>query len=307
MQGGRRRGSSLTDSTNCSAEWHGRLGGGAIFRVDASDRSEGDDSISRNQPPSDGAAVWGWVYENYLMPAVIERFEAGKLEGHTEIRRVQVVFRLGSKPLIRLDGEVRGREVIEPRPALGPTQDPDGFREQNVASVELSADESALGHVTAILTGASPGITVRGVADTDSITHELDGATRYIRAAVRLLGDPKLPDDPLYDAFADAAHTAAEMLARAELYRLPDHRPLNSHRTVRARYHLWAKAGHSELRFPRLLDSTAHWQRDAKYDRAKFSLTPAQAADCIQALREMQRHAEHRPRRTLSLPVRMCC
>jgi hypothetical protein len=131
----------------------------------------------------------------------------------------------------------------------------------------------------------------------------LDGVVHYVAAAERQLGDPTVPDVPLYEAFADNAHTAAEMVARAELRRLPDDVPFKKHNYVRARYHEWAKLGNTEMVFPKLLDSTADWQRRAKYDRSTFSLTPAEAADCMRTLNDMHRHARRRPREAISFPA----
>jgi hypothetical protein len=70
---------------------------------------------------------------------------------------------------------------------------------------------------------------------------------------------------------------------------------------VRSRYHLWAKLGNTNPLFATLLSSLAEWQKSAKYERSKFSLTVAMAADCMETIAEMRRHAERRPRRLLSI------
>ena len=132
------------------------------------------------------------------------------------------------------------------------------------------------------------------------IESELEGAAEFIDSAKRALEGSAL------GSFADAAHTATEMLARAELLRLPDPR-LNSartHDTVRSRYHLWARLGNTDPRFAALLSSLAEWQRSAKYERSKFSLTVAKAADCMETIAEMQCHAERRPKRRLAIAGR---
>jgi hypothetical protein len=100
------------------------------------------------------------------------------------------------------------------------------------------------------------------------------------------------------------AFPAAEMLARAELLRLPDPR-INSaktHGTVRSRYNLWGRLGITDPRFAVLLNSLGELQEKAKYRRSQFVLTPSKAAEYLETLRDMRRHVELRPKRTVSLP-----
>jgi hypothetical protein len=271
--------------------------------VDPSEPSAADNFDSGD--PSDGTAIWTWTCERHLRGEIADRLKDGTLDRDGVIRRIQVVFRPGSQPSVRLDGEVRGWEVVEgrlPGPLLGDTS-ADESTDQNVAAFELPAAEAGLGHVTAVLAASDIRITFQGAADTSPIAHELEGAAHYVTAAERLFSpdDPTLPDEPLFEAFADLAHTAAEKLARGELLRLPDDRDFKRHKAVRSRYHEWAKLGLTASRFPELLDAAAVWQRNAKYDRSNFSLTAAEARDCIETLRAMREHAVRRPRRLISL------
>lgn len=261
----------------------------------------GTDGIGPHFPRTfDGVSIWTWVSEKHLRDDIAERLWAGRLNRDDLIRGAQVLFRPGLKPVVRLNREVRGRQVVEGRSVPPPSGDSSG---SNIFGFELPQEEAGSGHITAFIVASEIHITFHGAADTDSITHELDGAAHYIAAAERLLGDPTLPDEPLYEAFADAAHTAAEMVARAELRRLPDHLPFRKHGQVSSRYHEWAKLGNTEMHFPRLLDSTFDWQRRAKYDRSRFSLTPTEAAACIKTLHAMHQHASRRPREATTLPA----
>lgn len=261
----------------------------------------GTDGIGPHSPRTfDGVSIWTWVSEKHLRDDIAERLWAGRLNRDDLIRGAQVLFRPGLKPVVRLNREVRGRQVVEGRSVPPPSGDSSG---SNIFGFELPQEEAGSGHITAFIVASEIHITFHGAADTDSITHELDGAAHYIAAAERLLGDPTLPDEPLYEAFADAAHTAAEMVARAELRRLPDHLPFRKHGQVSSRYHEWAKLGNTEMHFPRLLDSTFDWQRRAKYDRSRFSLTPTEAAACIKTLHAMHQHASRRPREATTLPA----
>ena len=250
----------------------------------------------------DGVSIWTWACEKHVRDHVAERLGAGRMNRDDPIQGAQVLFRPGLEPEVRLTGEMRGRQVMEGRSASRSSEeetarDPAG---SNVIGFELPEEEAEAGHITALVIASEIHITFQGAADTDAITHELHGAAHYIAAAERLLGDPTVPDDPLYEAFADNAHTAAEMVARAELRRLPDHLAFKKHGQVSSRYNEWAKLGNTEMHFPKLLDSTFDWQRRAKYDRSKFSLTSAEAAACIKTLHAMHQHASRRPQEVTS-------
>lgn len=253
----------------------------------------------------DGISIWDWVREKHVRDHVGERLRAGRLDRDDPIRAVQVLFRPGLRPEVRLDWELRGRQVVEGRSASPSSEDGTAADQavSNVVGFEPAREEAGSGHVTALVVASEIHITFQGAAHTDPITRELEGAAHYIVAAERLLGDPTVPDDPLYEAFADNAHTAAEMVARAELRRLPDDVHFKKHSYVSARYHEWAKLGNTEMVFPKLLDSTFDWQRRAKYDRSTFSLTSAEAADCMGTLHAMHRHASRRPREATSFPA----
>jgi hypothetical protein len=258
---------------------------------------------SRPSRAFDGVSTWTWVREKHLRGYIGGR--GGGLDQENPIQGAQVLFRLGQKPEVRLNRDIRGRRVKEGRSVRRSSDDETatGPAESNVIGLELPQDEAGTGHITALIVASEIHITFQGAAETEPITRELAGSAHYIAAAKRLLGDPSLPDDPLYEAFADAAHTAAEMIARAELGRLPDHLPFRKHSQVSSRYHEWAKLGNTELLFPKLLDATFDWQRRAKYDRSNFSLTPAEAAACIEMLDDMHKHASRRPREATSFPV----
>jgi hypothetical protein len=260
----------------------------------------GTEGIGLHSPRSfDGVSIWTWVSEKYLRDDIAERLREGRLDRDDPLWGAQVLFRPGLKPVVRLNREVRGHQVVEGRSVPPTSGDSPG---SNVFGFELPQEEAGSGHITAFIVASEIHITFHG-ADTDSITHEMDGATHYIAAAERLLGDPTVPDDPLYEAFADNAHTAAEMVARAELRRLPDHLPFRKHGQVSSRYHEWAKLENTEMHFPKVLDSTFDWQRRAKYDRSEFSLTPAEAMTCMKALHAMYHHASQRPREATSFPA----
>ncbi len=260
---------------------------------------------SRPRRTFDGISIWMWAREKHLRGEIAERLAVGRLGRDDQIRAAQVLFRPGKRPEVRLNGEISGRQVVEGRSAPRSSEDettevPAG---SDVVGFEAAGDEAEAGHITALVVASEIHLTFLGAADTDPIIGELDGAAHYITAAERLLGDPSLPDEPLYEAFADAAHTAAEKIARGELRRLPDDRPFKKHGQVSARYHEWARLGNTEMHFPKLLDSTFDRQRMAKYERSEFSLTPAQAAGCMETLHAMHRHASWRPREAISFPA----
>jgi len=167
--------------------------------------------------------------------------------------------------------------------------------ELDVSQFELPPGDSHAGHITAFSTSAGLDLVIVGAAMAESITSELAAADEFIDSAERALAGPLGP-------FANAAYPAAEMLARAELLRLPDPRlnAAKTHRTVRSRYNLWAKCGNKEHRFATVLNELADWQKNAKYERSKFSLSSDQAEECMETIKEMRSHAEQRPRQRLS-------
>lgn len=247
----------------------------------------------------DGVEMWKWVCESYFEPEIGRRLDAGKLSAGTVIDRAQVIFGFNDRPEVRFGGEVQGQRVVQGRLEMEGARHDQGAEEEigNTSSFELPPEEPDSGHVTALITASGLDLVILGVAAGELIESELEGAAEFIDSAKRALEGSAL------GSFADAAHTAAEMLARAELLRLPDPR-LNSARThdaVRSRYHLWAKLGNTNPRFAALLSSLAEWQKSAKYERSKFSLTVATAADCMETIAEMRRHAERRPKRSLSI------
>jgi hypothetical protein len=257
------------------------------------------DASAVQKPLSDGVEMWRWVCETYFEPEIDRRLDARKLSRDAVIDRAQVVFTFDGAPEVRIGGEVQGQEVVRSQLEVRKARDIEEAEDAtgDTSSFELPPEEPDAGHVTAFLTPTGLDLVIHGAGDGESIESELEGADEYIDSAERIL------EGPVLGPFADAAHTATEMLARAELLRLPDPR-LNSARThdaVRSRYHLWAKLGNTNLRFAALLSSLAEWQRSAKYERSKFSLTAAKAADCMKTIAEMRCHAEHRPKRTLSV------
>lgn len=247
----------------------------------------------------DGAEMWKWIRETYFEPEIGRRMDARKLSAGAVIDRAQVVFRFSDPPEVRFDREVQGQRVVQGRLEMRGARDDQEAEEEigDIFSFEFPPEEPDSGHVTASITASGLDLVILGAADGELIESELEGAAEFIDSAKRALEGSAL------GSFADAAHTATEMLARAELLRLPDPR-LNSartHDTVRSRYHLWAKLGNTDPRFAALLSSLAEWQRSAKYERSKFSLTVAKAADCMETIAEMQCHAERRSKRRLAI------
>lgn len=239
--------------------------------------------------------IWRWARETYLEPAIALRETVSPSEG--VIRdRAQIVFCFGRSPEVRFGKEVVGQEVVESQLRVPGgadwVEDPE---EVDVSRFELPQEDSSAGHITAFSRGSGLDLVIVGAAMDESITSELTAADEFIDSAERALAGPLGP-------FANVAYPAAEMLARAELLRLPDPRlnAVKTHRTVRSRYNLWARFGNTEPRFATLLNDLADWQRDAKYKRSKFSLSRDQAEGCMETMKKMRSHAEERPRRRLA-------
>jgi hypothetical protein len=239
--------------------------------------------------------IWRWVRETYFEPAISLRETRSPFEDVVR-DRAQIVFRSGLSPEVRFGREVRGQEVVESQPRVpGGAEWIEDSVELDVSRFELPPEDSNAGHITAFSTSSGLDIVILGAAMTESITSELAAADEFIDSAERALAGPLGP-------FANAAYPAAEMLARAELLRLPDPRlnAAKTHRTVRSRYNMWANVGNTKLRFAAVLNDLADWQNNAKYERSRFSLSSDQAAECMETIKEMRSHAEQRPRRRLS-------
>jgi len=246
-----------------------------------------------------GVELWGWICETYLNREIAARSDGKPPASGVGIDQAQVVFRFGRVPEVRFGEEVVGREVVEGRVELAGLDDAHGLDAvQNVYGFELPTQDSAAGHITAISRSSGLDLIICGAANAQPIEAELDGADEFIDSAESALDGPLGP-------FANVAFPAAEMLARAELLRLPDPRmsSAKSHGTVRSRYNLWAKFGNTDPRFAVLLNSLGELQEEAKYRRSQFALTSSKAAEYLETLRDMRRHVDRRPRRTVSLPV----
>jgi len=192
---------------------------------------------------------------------------------------------------------VIGKEIVEGRVELPGLVEVHGRNtDQNVYDFELPTKDSAAGHITAIGRGSGLDLIICGAANAQPIEAELDGADEFIDSAESALDGPLGP-------FANVAFPAAEMLARAELLRLPDPttNSAKTHGTVRSRYNLWARFGNTDPRFAALLNSLGDLQRKAKYRRSQFALTSSEAAEYLETLRKMRKHVDRRPRRTVSL------
>lgn len=260
---------------------------------------ESPESVSENVPQSRGPEVWEWARREYLEPDIARR----ETQGTVELAlggRAQILFMHGHSPEVRLGTQVRGSEVVESQMH---TRKPTGadwvkdIPETDVSNFVLPPEESMAGHLTALGTSSGLDLILSGTAMDGPIKSELFGADEFIESAEAALEGPLGP-------FASVAYHAAELLARAELLRLPDPRldSAKTHDSVRARYNLWARFGNTDLRFAALLNSLADWQRNAKYKRTKFSLSDVQAAECMKMLKAMRAHAELRPRQKLSAP-----
>jgi len=244
-----------------------------------------------------GVELWGWVCETYFRPEIAARSDGKSRPSGASLDRAQIVFTFDRVPDVRFGEEVIGREVVEGRLELANVDDARGADAvQNVSTFELPTHVSAAGHVTALSRDSGLDLVICGAASAGPIENELEGADEFIDSAERTLDGPLGP-------FVNAAFPAAEMLARAELLRLPDpaRNSAKTHGTVRSRYNRWAKFGNTEPRFAVLLNSLGELQEKAKYRRSRFSLTPAEAVEYMETLRDMRRHVERRPRRTVSL------
>ena len=215
----------------------------------------------------------------------------------TSFDNAQIIFRFDRPPEVRFGTEVLGREIVEGRLELAGLADEGGLATvQDISTFELPDRDSAAGHVTAINRSSGLDLAICGAASDQPIETELEGADEFIDSAERVLEGPPGP-------FANAAYPAAEMLARAELLRLPDPatNSAKTHDAVRARYNHWARFGNTDARFAELLNVLGDQQGKAKYKRSQFSLTSSKAAEHLQTLYDMRRHVERRPRRTVTL------
>jgi hypothetical protein len=244
---------------------------------------------------SAGVEFWDWICQTYFHPEVEVRRSDGR--DTTSFDNAQIIFRFDRAPEVRFGTEVLGRQIVEGRLELAGLADEGGVAAvQNDSTFELPDQDSAAGHVTAINRASGLDLVICGAAGEQPIKTELDGADEFIDSAERALDGPPGP-------FANATYPAAEMLARAELLRLPDpaRTSAKTHDTVRARYNHWARFGNTEARFAELLNVLGDLQDKAKYKRSQFSLTSSKAAEHLQTLHDMRRHVERRPRRTVAL------
>lgn len=249
----------------------------------------------RSEAEGAGAQFWDWACQTYFHPEIEIRRSNGR--DPASFDNAQIIFRFDRAPEVRFGAEVLGRQIIEGKLEVAGIADEAGVAAvRNVSTFELPDQESAAGHVTAIGRASGLDLVICGAASDQPIETELDAADEFIDSAERALEGPPGP-------FANATYPAAEMLARAELLRLPDpaRNSVKTHGTVRSRYNHWARFGNTEARFAELLNVLGDLQDKAKYKRSQFSLTSSKAAQHLETLHDMRSHAERRPRRTVML------
>lgn len=223
--------------------------------------------------------------KNWVNPELEKRKTAGQLPEGFKLKVAQVIFSVGGSPLVRINSEVK---VIVEAKFNRPIKKGEAVFNKDVddiLSFRLIDEEKDFGHITIVrLTkGWFSGFSF--IYDVSKSKELYDVAAEFMKSAYADLEEKR------YRPFVESALIAAENLAKARIYLLPDEeiRKAKTHGAVHGKVNRYARTN-SIIKIDQkdVFNELVRLRDKARYD-PKFSLKQESAEKMFEALKGLSR------------------
>lgn len=174
---------------------------------------------------------------NWVNPELERRKSAGELPKDFVLKAAQVIFSVGGKNLVRINGEVKA--IAEAKINRPIKKDEAVFNKDidDIRSFRLTEEEKDFGHITIVHLTKGWFVGFSFIYDVSKSKKLYDIAIEFMKSAYADLENKR------YRPFVESALIAAENLAKARIYLIPDQeiRKAKTHGLVRGKVNSYAK------------------------------------------------------------------
>lgn len=253
-----------------------------------------NESIPSGSSESPSVEQWGQplfddVVERFVVPEIERRRDAGTFADDECVYRFQVLFPESGGQEIRLNDEVAGSILAVATRAIDKGEEVTLEDISGVTEYTPPPEDAGVPHVTAFLHRDGWSLAFQfGRGGHPDRFEFLRLAQDFLETARQALAASR------FSSFVDAAYSAAELFAKAELL---SNRPTvdlvlqsRSHGAVTSNYDAWAKLGNSDLRFAKLLNRLADLRPAARYRQRPFVFDLTRGQELLADLDAMLEH-----------------
>jgi uncharacterized protein (UPF0332 family) len=235
--------------------------------------------------------ILSWVQSGYIEPEIQRRKEQDWWPEGTILYRFQVQFPETGSPNVLLNDEVQG--ILEVK-ASGPIEKGQLITEQDFSEISdyRPLDEDAgTPHVTGFAHGGSWFLGFQLAQRHPARREHLEAGQEFLATAQYAFEQGRLR------VALDAANSAAELLAKAELLSCGPAIELaekaHSHDGVSTIYNLWGRLGNTEPEFVDALNRLRWLRSRARYLKGDSLPELSQIENLLETLEAMEDHAAH--------------
>lgn len=223
--------------------------------------------------------------KNWVNPELEKRKDGGQLPEGFKLKAAQVIFSVGGSPLVRINSEVK--VIVEAKFNRPIKKGETIFNKdvEDICSFRLIDEEKDFGHITIIrLTqGWFSGFSF--IYDISKSKELYDVAAEFMKSAYADLKEKR------YRPFVESALIAAENLAKARIYLLPDEeiRKAKTHGVVHGKVNRYARTN-SIIKIDQkdVFNELIRLRDKARYD-PKFSLKQESAEKMFEVLKGLSK------------------
>ncbi|HUV42995.1 MAG TPA: HEPN domain-containing protein [Patescibacteria group bacterium] len=222
---------------------------------------------------------------NWVNPEIEKRKSEDKLPSDFRIKAAQVIFSVGGPPLVRINSEVK---VIIEAKFNRPIEKGEAVLNkdiEDIRSFRLIDEEKDFGHITIVKLTKGWFVGFSFIYDVSKSKEIYDIAIEFMKSAHAELEAKR------YRPFVESAFVAAENLAKARIYLLPDQeiRKTKTHGLVHGKVNRYARTS-SIIKTDQkdVFNELKKLRERARYD-PRFSMEHKTAEEMFEALRELSK------------------
>lgn len=227
--------------------------------------------------------LFNQVVNLWAKPEIEKRKKENRLPKGFQLRAIQVIFSIGSPPLVRFNNEVKVLIKAKTKRKISKGELIYERDIQEIKELELADDEKDFGHITIIRFNKGWSLGFSFIYDTSKSKKFLQLGNEYLKSA---------EDDcqkELFRPMIESLSVAAENFAKARLLLLPDKeiRKAKTHGLVQSKVNIYSKTSNIIGKQFRGVFNDLQNSRDKARYNPDYSVTKNEAKKMIQALKEM--------------------
>lgn len=222
---------------------------------------------------------------NWVNPELEKRKSENKLSPNFKLKAAQVIFSVGGTPLVRVNNEVKA--IVEAKLNRPIKKDEAIFNKdiEDIRSFRLVDEEKDFGHITIVKLKKGWFVGFSFIYDVSKAKELYDIAVEFMKSSSSNLKEKQ------YRPFIESALIAAENLAKARLYLLPDKeiRKAKTHGLVHGKVNRYARTDSIiKLNYKDAFNELVRLREKARY-KPGFKLGSKKANELFKALEELRK------------------